>query len=194
MGTVDRQLVEVRAAQPGQLGVEVGEIARLQKRIVGEVDPTGHVGRAEGDLLGLGEVVGRIAIERQPADDLDGRQLLGHQLGRVEEVDPLERLVLGVGKDLDAEIPLGECARFYGVPEVAAVKVGIDPTELLGLLPHERGQTGNGLPMELDECRLAPGGDESEGMDAEPFHRPVGPWDAPVRHGPHEHVGRFGGQ
>ena len=29
-------------------------------------------------------------------------------------------------------------------------------------------------------------------MDAEPFHRPVGPWDRSVGHGPHEHVGRFG--
>ena len=64
-GTVDRQLVEVRAPEPGELGIEVREIARLKKRVVGEVDPSGHVSRAEGDLLGLGEVVGRIAIERQ---------------------------------------------------------------------------------------------------------------------------------
>ncbi len=38
---VDRQLVEVRAAQPGQLGVEVGEVAGLQQRVVGEVDAPG---------------------------------------------------------------------------------------------------------------------------------------------------------
>ena len=92
---------------------------------------------AEGDLLGLGEVVTGIAIERQAADDLDGRQLLWNQLRRIEEVDPLECLVLAVGQDLDAEVPLGERSGFYGIPQVAAVKVRIDPAQFLGLLPHE---------------------------------------------------------
>lgn len=32
---VDRQLSEVRAAQPDQLGVQVGEVVELQQRIIG---------------------------------------------------------------------------------------------------------------------------------------------------------------
>ena len=35
---VDRDVGEVRAAEPLQLGIEVGEIAALQQRVVGEVD------------------------------------------------------------------------------------------------------------------------------------------------------------
>jgi hypothetical protein len=35
---VDRDLGEVRPAQPGELGVEVGEQPRLQQRVVGDVD------------------------------------------------------------------------------------------------------------------------------------------------------------
>ena len=138
-----------------ELGIEVREIARLKKRVVGEIDPAGNMSRAEGNLLGLGEVVGRIAIERQATDDLNGREFLGNQLCRIQEVDPLECLVIGVGQDLDAKVPLGERSRFYGIPEVPAVKVRIDPAKFLGFLPHERGQAGNGLPMELHESRLA---------------------------------------
>ena len=58
---VDRQLVEVRAAEPGELGVEVGEQPRLQQRVVGDVDAGHEVADVEGDLLGLGEEVGRRA-------------------------------------------------------------------------------------------------------------------------------------
>ena len=137
MGAVDRQLVEVGAPEAGELGIEVREIARLKKRVVGEVDPAGNMSRAEGDLLGLGEVVGWIAIERQATDDLNGGELLGDQLRRIREVDPFECLVLVVREDLDAEVPLGKRSSFDGIPEVPSVKVGIDPAKFLGLLPHE---------------------------------------------------------
>ena len=59
------------------------------------------------------------------------------------------------GKHLDAEVPLGKRSSFYGIPEVPAVKVGIDPAEFLGFLPYQRGQAGNGLPVELHERRAA---------------------------------------
>ena len=58
---VDRDLVEVRPAEPGQLGVEVGEQPRLQQRVVGDVDAGHQVADVEGDLLGLGEEVRRVA-------------------------------------------------------------------------------------------------------------------------------------
>ena len=107
---VDRDLGEVRAAEPGELGVEVGEQPRLQQRVVGDVDAGHEVAGVERDLLGLGEEVGRVAVERQQADRLHRRELLGHELGRVEQVDALEGLVGGVREDLDAELPLREGA------------------------------------------------------------------------------------
>ena len=58
---VDRDLVEVRPAQAGELGVDVGEQPGLQQRVVGDVDARHQVADVEGDLLGLGEVVGGVA-------------------------------------------------------------------------------------------------------------------------------------
>ena len=58
---VDRQLVEVRSAEPRQLGVDVGEEPHLEQRVVGDVDAGHEVADVEGDLLGLGEEVRRRA-------------------------------------------------------------------------------------------------------------------------------------
>ena len=52
-------LVEVGAAQALELGILIGEEPALQQRIVGEVDARHDIGRAEGDLLGFGEEIGR---------------------------------------------------------------------------------------------------------------------------------------
>ena len=41
VGPIDRELVEVWATEADQLGVEVGEVPGLKKRIVGEIDPRG---------------------------------------------------------------------------------------------------------------------------------------------------------
>jgi hypothetical protein len=73
MGAVDRYLVPVGAAEAGDLGVQVGKQPRLQQRVVGEVDTGNQIRRIERDLLGLGEVVHRVAVQRQRPDDLDRR-------------------------------------------------------------------------------------------------------------------------
>ena len=88
---------------------------------------------------------------------LDRRQLLGHDLGRVEQVDPLEHLVLAVLEDLDAELPLRERAGLDGVVEVAAVEVRVETAQQLGLLPRQRVHTQHGLPVELHQRRAALG-------------------------------------
>ena len=54
---VDRQLMEIGGAEPRLLRVEIAEQPPLQQRIVGEVDARHDVGRAIGDLLGLGEEI-----------------------------------------------------------------------------------------------------------------------------------------
>jgi len=59
---VDGDLLEVRATESGQLGVEVGEQPGLQQRVVGDVDPRHEVAGMEGHLLSLGEVVGGVRV------------------------------------------------------------------------------------------------------------------------------------
>mgnify|MGYP006915252813 CR=1 FL=1 len=106
VGPVDRDLREVRTAESRQLRVEVREQPTVHQRIVGGLDAVDEMADVERDLLGLGEEIGRVAREREAADELHRRQLLRHELGRVEEIDALEHLVVGVGEHLDAELPL----------------------------------------------------------------------------------------
>ena len=61
VGPVDRDLVEVRAAEPGELGVEVAEQAGLHQRVVDHLDAADEVADVERHLLHLGEEVGRAA-------------------------------------------------------------------------------------------------------------------------------------
>ena len=84
---VDRNLVEVRAAEPRDLRVDVGVDAAGEQRIVREVDAGHDVRRAERDLLGLGEEVVGVAVEHHAADRLQRHELFGHDLGRVEHVE-----------------------------------------------------------------------------------------------------------
>jgi hypothetical protein len=48
---VDRDLGEVRTTEPGELGVEVGEVPAGEQRVVGRLDPRHEVPGVEGDLL-----------------------------------------------------------------------------------------------------------------------------------------------
>ena len=90
VGSVDRQLREVGAAEPGELRVEVGEQPGLHERVVGRFDAWHEVAGVECDLFGLGEVVGRVAVEGQLSDQLYRDHFLGHDLGRIEQVDALD--------------------------------------------------------------------------------------------------------
>ncbi len=188
---VDRDLGEVRSTEPRQLGVEVGEEPSVQQGIVDDVDPRDEVSRVERDLFGLGEVVRRVAVKGHAPDDANRAELLGHQLGRVEQIDALEGLLLRVWHDLDAQLPLRRVAGGDPLVEVAPVEVGIDPAELLGLLPHQPVHPGDRLPMPLHQARRPVAGDEAERVDAEALHRGERTRDRPVGHDPHQHVGRL---
>ncbi len=194
VGPVDGQLVEVGAAQPGELGVQVGEQAALQQRVVGDVDAGDQVADVEGDLLGLGEEVRGVAVEGEQADRLHRGQFLGDDVGRVEQVDALEHLVRGVREGLDAQFPLRVGARLDGVEEVAAVEVGVHAVDDLGLFPHQGVHAQLGLPVELDQGGLAGRVDQPEGVDAEALHHSVGARDAAVGHVPQGVVGGLGVQ
>ena len=152
---VDRELGEVRAADAAELGVDVGEQAALQQRIVGEVDAGHDVAGMERDLLGLGEEVVGVAVERQLADAAHRNQLLGDELGGVEQVEAELVLVLLLD-DLQAQLLLREVAALDRLPEVAAVEVGVLAGDLLRLVPHQRADALERLPVELHEARLRP--------------------------------------
>ena len=148
----------------------------------------------EGDLLGLGEVVGGVGVQGQLADQLHGRELLGHQLGRVEQVDPLERLGAVVGHHLQPELVLEERTRVDPVGQVATMEVRVAPGGDLRLFPDEGVDAGHGLPVELHQAGPALCVDQPEGVDAEALHRAVGARDPAVAHVPHHVVGGLGVQ
>jgi hypothetical protein len=64
-----------------------------------------------------------------------GISSLGNDLGRVEHVEgePVGELVV---EQLQAQLPLGEVAGGDGVPQVAAVEVGVGAVDLDRLVPH----------------------------------------------------------
>ena len=141
-------------AQALELGVLVGEQPALQQRVVGEVDARHDVAGAVGDLLGLGEEVVRVAVQHHAPDHPQRNELLGDELGRVEHVE-VEAVGLLLGEGLQAELPLGEVAAVDGLPQVAAVEVGIGAVDLHRLVPDHRLRAELGPPVELDEGRLA---------------------------------------
>ena len=166
---VDGQLVEVGRAQARQLRVEVRKQSALQQRIVREIDARHQMRRAERDLLGVGKEVVGPAVEHHAADDFQGHQLFGDQLGRVEVI---KGKLCGVAfrKKLHAEFPLREAAYLDGLEEIAAVKVGVGAGDLAGLVPERGLQAELGPPVELDEGGIACGVDQAKAVDAKAFH------------------------
>ena len=190
---VDRDMGEVRAAQPLQLRVQIGEVAPLQQRVVGEVDARHDVLRAEGHLLRLGEEVVHRAVQDHPADDADRHLLLGDDLGGVQDVE-LELLREVVVEELHAQLPFREVPGLDRAPQVAAMEVRIGAIDLQRLVPHHRLQAQLRLPVELHIGGLPFRVDEAEAVDAEALHEAEGAGDGPVGHDPHEHVGGFRAQ
>lgn len=163
----------------------------MEQRVVGDVDAGHEVAEVEGDLLGLGEEVRGVRVEREQADRLYRGQLLRHDLGRVQQVDALEHLVVGVGEGLDAQFPLGVGTGLDRVGQVPAVEVGVHTGGDLCLLPHQGVHTELRLPVELHQGRRTLGVHEPEGVDAEALHHPVRARDPAVRHVPQGVVGRL---
>ena len=171
LGLIDRDLMEVDGAEARQLGVLIGEEPALKQRILGDVDARRHVGRQEGDLLGLGEEVVRIAVQHHAADHADRHELLGDHLGRVEDVER-QRIGFRLAEQLHAELPFREVAGLDGLEQVAAVIVRIGAGDLHRLVPAGRLGSELGPPVELDEGRLVLVVEQAEGVDAETLDHP----------------------
>src|SRR5690554_7133902 len=87
-GRVYRDLVVVHT-QTVALGVTVGEQTTLQHAIRREADAGDHVGRGEGSLLHILEVVVRIAVELHVAHLDQGVVLLRPDLGQIERMEAI---------------------------------------------------------------------------------------------------------
>ena len=125
------------SAEAGDLGVQVGEQPGLHQRVVGYLDARHQVSGVEGDLLGFGEVVGGVAIQRQLPDQLHRSEFFGDQFGRVEQVDPFEAVGSVVGHHLNAELVFKERAGLDPVGHVAAVEVRVAAGGDLRFFPHQ---------------------------------------------------------
>ena len=144
---VDRNVSEIGAAEPLQLRIQVGEVAALKQRVVGEVDARRHVLRHERNLLGLGEEIVGHAVEHQAPDRDRLEDLFGNDLGRIEhvEVEAVGKLLI---EELHAQLPFGEISGLNRIPQIAAMKVGIGAVDLHRLVPDHRLQAELRLPDE----------------------------------------------
>jgi hypothetical protein len=190
---IDRDVREIRAAEPFQLGVEIGEVAALQQRIVGEVDPGRHILRHERDLLGLGEEIVRHAVQHEPADRDRRQHSSGISLGGIQNIE-FETVGESLIEQLKLQFPFRKVAGLNGGPQIAAMEVGIGAVDFHGLVPEHRLHAQLRLPVKLDERRFALRIDEAEGVDAKPFHEAERARDGAIRHHPHDHVHAFGRQ
>ena len=120
-------------------------------------------------------------------NDTHGQNFFRDELGRVENVE-LELVGELLVEQLQSELPLRERAGLDGIPQVAAVEVGIGAVDLHRFVPEHRLQAELRLPVKLDEGGAVFLIEQAEGVDAEAFHEAEGSRDGPIRHDPHDHV------
>ena len=187
---VDGKLLEVDT-ETRDLGIEVREVAALEKRVIGEANAVNDVASAEGDLLGLGEELVGVAVELHLTNVADGDQVLGPDLGSIENIE-IELVLILLGNGLDTKLPLGVGTVLDGLPEIFAMEIGILTSQLQGLIPNEGVDTELGGPDKLDKVTLALGVDEGKGVDTEALHHAVRTGNGAITHGPGEHVSGLG--
>lgn len=85
----------------------------------------------ERHLFGLREEVLRTAIQCHLAHPAHRNELLGDQLGGVEEVELEGIRLLLLLDDLDAQLELGIVPHLDRFPKIAPVKVRVLPAQLL---------------------------------------------------------------
>lgn len=126
----------VVTAETVAVGIRIGEETGLEDGVCGRLDTGDHVGRREGGLLDLCEVVLGVTVEGELSEAAEGHFGLRPDLGEVEDV-PAELLGLFGGEDLDVARPGGVLAALDGVEEVLGVPVGVSSGEVAGFLVGE---------------------------------------------------------
>lgn len=172
LGVVDAQPVAVR--------VRVGEEPRLQDRVGRGLDAGDQVRRREGDLLHLGKIVVRVAVQRQLAHGPQRHLGLRPHLGQVEDVPP-EALGLRGRERLDGDGPAGGLAALDGLEEVLRVPVRVLGGHAPGLLVGEGLAALVRLEVDLHVHERPVGLGELHGVARVAVHVPVRVRRAPVR-------------
>ena len=112
---VDRDLVEVRTAQPRELRVLIGEEPALQKRIIREIDARHNVRRQKCHLFRLGEEVVHVPVEHHLADHAQRDDFLRDELRRVQHIE-IEAVRRASIKDLQGRAPTPGSRRARWLP------------------------------------------------------------------------------
>lgn len=84
-------------------------------------------------------------VKRHLADNLHRAYLFGNDLGGIKQIYALKRLVFTVGHHLQAQLELGGGAGLDRVPQIPAMKIRIDASELLALFPDQAVLGGPGF-------------------------------------------------
>lgn len=166
-------------AQTIAMGIAVGEQAPLEHLVRRETDTRHYVGRAEGSLLDLGEVVVRVAVQLEEAH-LDQRIVaVRPDLSQVERVVAVGRRIL-LRHDLHVQLPAREIAFLDALVQVTLRAFAILGDHFGGFGVGQVLDTLLGLEVKLDPETFIAGVDETEGVAAEPVDVPVALRQAPV--------------
>ena len=123
----------------------------------------------EGDLLGLGEEVVGVAVQHHPPDAPDGNQLLGDQLGRVEDVEA--ELCSSFSSTIwRPNSHSRKSPRSIDSNRSRRLKSGSLPAIFCASSQTSEWTPWIGFQWNLTKRRLAFGVDEPKGVDAEAFH------------------------
>ena len=149
--------------------IGVREETPLQQRIVAEINARDDMSGMEGRLFIFGKEVIRVAVEDHSANPLHRHQRLGDQLGGIEQVEVKSKFIL-FGDQLQAKLKFRVVPGFDGLPQIAAMKIGVAAGQLLRFIPHQRRLAGDRFPVKANEGGFALGINQTEGVDPEAFH------------------------
>src|SRR5262245_60959 len=173
-------MIEVHT-QAIALGISIREQAALEHLVRREADSGNHVGRGEGGLLHLCEVVFWIPIELHHAH-FD--QWVISLVPDFRHIKRIVRVCLGLFRchDLDEERPTRKISTFNGLEEIAAVALPISGHQRRRRFVREIFNTLLGAEVELHPRAFVLGIDHREGVTSEAMHMPEGLWNSAVGH------------
>src|SRR5260370_2124915 len=122
-------LMEVRATEATELRIKIREQTALEQRILREIDTGNDVARAECDLLRFSEEIVDVTVEHEFANHIERNHLFGNDFRCVQYVE-LELVGEILIEDLQPQFIFWKVATGNGVPQIAAVKVGVGAVDL----------------------------------------------------------------
>ena len=187
---VDRELLVV-GTDSVSVSVGVGEESALEDRVGRWLDTRYKVGRVEGSLLDLCEVVGNVSVEDKLSELSEWVVLMRPDLGQVEDVD-LALLGLLRCHDLDVGLPLGEVSSVDSLEEILGGVVGSGTGKLGSLLLSQELDTLLGKQVDLDVDPVTLLVDKLEGVARVSLHLSVSVWNSSISHQVHDLVDGLG--